>query len=388
MMMSEQLPEGEKLTLSLTEVAELAGVRPGSVANWRKRHSDFPNPVIGPGRNRFLKDEIDEWLDSRGKRKKPTKETTVVGLLTSAVDGFDQHLQKKKELLNTSIFNDEESFLYSTVRFITAYTADRITSDKKELNSSVAEILMEIQTLAENNPDLDLEVTLHKVTLPLVASGPSLPDLSDAIMETWVDNRRGSQTSLSAPWVTDAAIAQFLALLTKPSAEQINNVTIYDPCVGFGKTLMYSSALVNDATVIGQDIDPNIVGLTSLCLSLKDCDATLSTVDSISGPVPNPPIRADVVLADPVLGMTVPLGAENDARWELGNPKGSLSNAWVQVVLRHLNETGRGALIVEQEWLNASEKTSVDLRINLLRRNVLDAVITIPKGFFNNFLMG
>ena len=75
MMMSEQLPEGEKLTLSLTEVAELAGVRPGSVANWRKRHSDFPNPVIGPGRNRFLKDEIEEWLDSKGKRKKPTKET-------------------------------------------------------------------------------------------------------------------------------------------------------------------------------------------------------------------------------------------------------------------------------------------------------------------------
>ena len=147
-------------------------------------------------------------------------------------------------------------------KFIAAYTADRITSDKKELNSSVAEILMEIQTLAENNPDLDLVVTLHKVTLPLVASGPSRPDLSDAIMETWVDNRRGSQTSLSAPWVTDAAIAQFLALLTKPSAEQINNVTIYDPCVGFGKTLMYSSALVNDATVIGQDIDPNIVGLT------------------------------------------------------------------------------------------------------------------------------
>ena len=59
--MSEQLPEGEKLTLSLTEVAELAGVRPTS-SNWRKRHSDFPNPVIGPGRNRFLKDEIEEWL--------------------------------------------------------------------------------------------------------------------------------------------------------------------------------------------------------------------------------------------------------------------------------------------------------------------------------------
>ena len=154
----------------------------------KKRHSDFPNPVIGPGRNRFLKDEIEEWLDSKGNVK-PTKETTVVGLLTSAVDGFDQHLQEK-ELLNTSIFNDEESFLYSTVRFITAYTADRLTTNKKELNTSVAEILIEIQTLAENNPDLDLEETLRKVTLPLVASGPSLSDLSDATMETWVDNRR------------------------------------------------------------------------------------------------------------------------------------------------------------------------------------------------------
>ena len=382
MTMSEQQPEGERLTLSLTEVAELAGVRPGSVANWRKRHSDFPNPVIGPGRNRFFKDEIEDWLDSKGKRKKPTKETTVVGLLRSAVDVFDGHLQKKKDAINTSVFNNE-GFLYNALRFITAYTADRITSDKKELSGAIGEILAEIQVLVENNPDLDLKGILHKVTLPLVASGLSISDLSDATTEVWVDDRRGSQTSLSAPWVTDAAIAQFLALLTKPSEEQINGVTIYDPCVGFGSTLLYSSALVNDATVIGQDVDSNIVGLASLCLSLKNCDATLSTVDSISGPVPNPSISADVVLAHPVLGMTVPLGAENDARWELGNPKGLLTNAWVQVVLRHLNQTGRGALIVEQDWLSASDKTSVDLRTNLLRRNVLDAVITIPKGFFN-----
>ena len=39
--------------------------------------------------------------------------------------------------------------------------------------------------------------------------------------------------------------------------------------LGLATRWIYSSTLVNDAIVIGQDVDSNIVGLTSLCLSLK-----------------------------------------------------------------------------------------------------------------------
>ena len=381
MTMSEQQSD-KRETLSLTEVAELAGVRPGSVANWRKRHADFPNPEVGPGRNRFVRDEIEQWLERKGKRKKSTKESTTAGLLRSAVLTLDQYLQDKKEEIKTSAFNNEV-FLPNALRFITAYTADRIANNKSEQASAVEETLSEIRLISEGNPNLGLERTLHKITLPLVDSDPSFSALATATINVSVSGLDQMKTSISAPWVTDAAIAQFLALLTKPTVEPTNGVTIYDPCVGFGTTLLYSSALANNAIAIGQDINPNIVSLATLCLSLRNCNATLSTEDSISGPVPSPSISADVVLADPVLGMKVPPSIENDARWELGNPKGSLSNAWVQVVLRDLNQTGRGALIVEHGWLNASDEVSVDLRTNLLRRNVLDAIITIPKGFFN-----
>ncbi len=384
--MSEQQTD-ERETLSLTEVADLAGVRPGSVANWRKRHADFPNPEVGPGRNRFFRDEIEQWLERKGKRKKPTKKSTTADLLKSAIKEFDQHLQDKKDEIETSAFNNDV-FVYNALRFIVAYTAYRIASNKKEQASAIEEILTEIHVISEDNPNLDFERTLHKLTLPLVDSDPSFSALATATIDVGVnglDQTKSSISSISAPWITDAAIAQFLALLTKPTKEPTNGVTIYDPCVGFGTTLLYSSALVNNAISVGQDIDPNIVSLASLCLSLRNCNATLSIGDSISGPVPSPPISADVVLADPVLGMKVPPNIETDSRWELGNPKGSLSNAWVQVVLRHLNQTGRGALIVEHDWLNASDKVSVDLRTNLLRRNVLDATITIPKGFFYKF---
>ena len=97
--MSEQQSD-KRETLSLTEVAELAGVRPGSVANWRKRHADFPNPEVGPGRNRFVRDEIEQWRERKGKRKKSTKESTTAGLLRSAVLTLDQYLQDKKERRN------------------------------------------------------------------------------------------------------------------------------------------------------------------------------------------------------------------------------------------------------------------------------------------------
>jgi chromosome partitioning protein len=52
----------------LFEIAELAGVSPSAVANWRKRSADFPRPVAdlksGPV---FRKGEVRAWLKRRNK---------------------------------------------------------------------------------------------------------------------------------------------------------------------------------------------------------------------------------------------------------------------------------------------------------------------------------
>ncbi len=53
-------------TVTLAQVARLAGVRRPSVSNWRRRHADFPSPNGGTvGQPTFDADEVAAWLDRR-----------------------------------------------------------------------------------------------------------------------------------------------------------------------------------------------------------------------------------------------------------------------------------------------------------------------------------
>ena len=57
-----------ELIIGIYEIAQLAGVTPSAVANWRTRHPDFPNPVSdlksGPV---FNLDQVRKWLKKRRK---------------------------------------------------------------------------------------------------------------------------------------------------------------------------------------------------------------------------------------------------------------------------------------------------------------------------------
>lgn len=52
--------------VSAAEVARLAGVERAAVSNWRRRHSDFPEPV---GAGKFRLSEVEAWLHAQGKAR-------------------------------------------------------------------------------------------------------------------------------------------------------------------------------------------------------------------------------------------------------------------------------------------------------------------------------
>lgn len=70
--------ENEDL-VSIYEIAELAGVSPSAVANWRTRHTDFPKPIAelrsGPV---FRTAQITSWL--RRRRVSMTKTVSIINL--------------------------------------------------------------------------------------------------------------------------------------------------------------------------------------------------------------------------------------------------------------------------------------------------------------------
>jgi SAM-dependent methyltransferase len=51
-----------------SDIARLAGVRPTAVSNWRRRHSDFPQPVGGQESSpTFALPEVEAWLKAKGR---------------------------------------------------------------------------------------------------------------------------------------------------------------------------------------------------------------------------------------------------------------------------------------------------------------------------------
>ena len=56
-------------TVTLSQIAELAGVGPSAVSNWRKRFDDFPQPVetAAGGSDLFPLTQVEDWLGRHGR---------------------------------------------------------------------------------------------------------------------------------------------------------------------------------------------------------------------------------------------------------------------------------------------------------------------------------
>ena len=72
-------------TITLSQIAELAGVRPSAVSNWRKRFDDFPRPIesAARGSDLFRLSEVEDWLRKHGRFD---PERTAERLLFAAAD--------------------------------------------------------------------------------------------------------------------------------------------------------------------------------------------------------------------------------------------------------------------------------------------------------------
>lgn len=62
------MESGQQDLMTAAAIARLAGVGRAAVSNWRKRHPDFPQPVVGSHASpRFDRDAVVAWLKTTGK---------------------------------------------------------------------------------------------------------------------------------------------------------------------------------------------------------------------------------------------------------------------------------------------------------------------------------
>lgn len=324
--------------LSPSDIAEIAGVTRAAVSNWRERDPEgFPKPVSGDGANPlFSAEEVFSWLKSRGTEPRLDSDTAIWSVANSMRGraGFD-------------------SLDLVVLLIASGATTDEITSRVPVLTAADVDALRRPIEAVDKN---------------------SLPLVIDQILERisrWQGRGGGEHGSVNS------RISQLLANLAIDQAPS----TVYDPAVGIGAALVQiASELPALQLATGQDVSETALEIARLRFRIRGLNVHLDHPADVLLQDPNPALKADVVIAEPPLGLRVDLdGAILDPRFEFGLPSRlSADSAWLQHAIYHLAEGGRGFVITTLGALNrrgAEQK----IRAEMLKKGAVEAVIQLPN---------
>ncbi len=370
--------------LSASDIADLAGVSPSAVSNWRKRYVDFPAPIDSAGRwTRFRGAEVRAWLVANDKLPDS--------------DGVDTKFYNCNEFLRVAVevsrYSSESDPLDSLLE-AAVFAATLVDPPDKAVLSEIRQLIGQEPARPKGLEHLDPFPTLEIRSYNEIARS-----LLAAVDRMGSDNRSPYTTTppslskriVAATIPTDGLDIGGEADARDAEFEWYPN-TIYDPCAGSGRLVSDIGERHRDSypRVMAQEINPTMAKIAGLVVALTEAsieaDVPVEIGDSLlddkfSG------LKADLVVAHPPFGMRLPDGLEDDPRWILGDPGRDGSWAWIQIVLSKLSDRGRAAVIVEPSWAWRGGR-SRELRANLIRQNYLDAVIDLPPFTFEGIGVG
>jgi len=341
--------------LSVSDIAQLALVGPSAVSNWQKRYDDFPKPIDQDGRwHRFRTGDVLEWLKDHGRMPTPPEPPLTLE------DAFRNSIW----LLQGQVTPTMSLLVWA------AYLASEIKADDDRLQTVIRETLAAVppSTLSTLSDHLDRYRRLA------TSSEDVLCTLLYLLEEEFGDS------PLSENY-TSPELASLIANLFEIDAN--GEAALYDPCCGTGRTLIRLGERHPGPHYYGQEINKEYVLVSRLLLALESSTKggswDVGEGDSLRDDA-FPELRADYAVVDPPFGVRISDDLSGDPRWILGEPGREGVNAWIQVALSHLNDTGVAAIVVEPGW--AFRKSAKHIRSALIRQNLLDAVIALPTGTF------
>ncbi|MFI7534887.1 class I SAM-dependent DNA methyltransferase [Streptosporangium sp. NPDC049376] len=365
------MPDSADLSVSVTlaEIARIAGVGRAAVSNWRRRHESFPAPVGGTDTSpQFALSQVEGWLRDHNK----------IGEV-----GSRERLWPEFEALG----NRDAMGAAIAVAGARLATAEKPATGTKP-------------------PDAGpLEAELSRTQRDLVDRAVGLArkhgayDVFDFLLGRWLD------THVRQISATPQPLADLMAELAEVSCEgwcDDGARTVLDPACGTGGILLAAARRWADPAdtrdpgsrlrLLGQDSDPIQAALADVRLLLAGQAAGQDTPrkaawesDVRPGNTlrvdPHPDVRADVVLCNPPFNER-DWGYEElatDPRWTYGLPPRTESElAWVQHALARLTPGGTAVVLLPPAV--ASRKAGRRIRAALLRAGVLRAVVALPPG--------
>jgi type I restriction enzyme M protein len=166
--------------------------------------------------------------------------------------------------------------------------------------------------------------------------------------------------------------------------------SVYDPCCGSGALLLRSAEYISkhdgSYQLYGHEADPAVWRIACMNAALRGI--TVHSGECI-GNTPwqnlHSEFKADYILGNP------PFGTHSweqqpdpyDPKWKYGMPplkRGEF--AWLQLMLYHLKESGKMAIVLSNGILDSRNNAERRVRAGIIKDDILEAIVTLPAGLF------
>jgi N-6 DNA Methylase len=371
--------------VSATEIAELAGVTPSAVSNWRKRFPDFPAPVGtgSGGGDLFAFGDVERWAQAHGRPWRDTEDGTARVRKGGRHDALQQVWAVADQLRGIALAGDLMGAVAAAATLVhVAGEHGQRPSAKRSLAETGEWANAAATRLEVGRPEL------ARLFAPLATVDPhSLGLLIDSLAESAVE----AELAAVLDFVLERALRYGDFRTPEPVAELLTELAeprgiVFDPAVGSGQFLIKAAQTAHGPLdLYGQELNESTWRIAVARLLLRDLDAEIQIGDSITLDR-FPALQADLVLCEPPSGgRTTGVGqTAGDSRWQLlgtfeAPPPRASDFTWLAHVIHHLAPDGRGYVLLPTGSLFRGG-VEARFRSELLRLGAVEAIIALPGG--------
>jgi type I restriction-modification system DNA methylase subunit len=349
-------------TVTLSQIAELAGVRPSAVSNWRKRFDDFPRPVATApgGRDVFALHAVEDWL-TRHDRSDPDRTR-------------ERLLFEVANLLRGEMAADEAVQVFASAIALAAVLPPARGAESSSAAARVDLAGQRDPALREVfDPLLQLD---GRVAAEVLRVADELDPDERADVFEWVLSRRSRFVETRT---SDDLIELLMSLIEGPRK-------VLDPAAGEGGLLAGVGEGNPAARLFGQEINQSAWRTAVQRSLLRNLEIELRLGDSLLNDW-FPELRVDTVVCDPPYNLrnpllkTLPQEVRQLAPWaSFAASRARMADLlWLEHALAHLASDGVAYVVLPAGSLSRGARER-DVRVELIRRGVVDAVIALPAG--------
>ncbi|MFI6329755.1 N-6 DNA methylase [Micromonospora chersina] len=393
-------------TLTLTDIANLAGVGVSAASNWRKRHTDFPRPTVVSGQELFARDEVARWLSGRkiarnGLRPGEAPGTTYGDRFVRnggapVPRGHAESLHISAELRSdwaTKLWRIMDLLrgdleIVTAVDFIMGMLYLRVTDPKLWHVVTEQRSWGGVNGLLRDAPLLDHDVPLFPTVVSDLAGGHQLVEAirlfdeidldgvgSASIFDALLENINRDLGRRGGHFTPPSVVTCMLEVLDPTSTD-----TVYDPSCGSGE-LLAAAAQHGVESLFGQAANVRSLRMSLLNLSMHHTEAELR----IGGPeIMRGAFAADqfdIILSNPPFNVTLPDDFERDA-WPFEVPtKHNANFAWLQLAVHKLKPGGRAGVLMPNGTLFTGG-VNAEIRRKMIEAGVVEGIIAFPARLF------